>query len=118
MTKTIRAHFDGKVIVPDEPVDLPADFGAVTNPRPRALSVPGLIGRLHEMEVKVKEKDGEIARNTNGLSQARAPRNAQPACSSFGGTRSVTRVPACTSAASSVSSNSSAVTPEQQSPPS
>jgi hypothetical protein len=25
MTKTIRAHFDGKVIVPDEPVDLPVD---------------------------------------------------------------------------------------------
>ena len=23
MTKTFRAHFDGKVIVPDEPVDLP-----------------------------------------------------------------------------------------------
>jgi hypothetical protein len=23
MTTTIRAHFDGKVIVPDEPVDLP-----------------------------------------------------------------------------------------------
>lgn len=25
MTVTIRAHFDGKVIVPDEPVDLPVD---------------------------------------------------------------------------------------------
>ena len=25
MTCTIRAHFDGKVIVPDEPVDLPAN---------------------------------------------------------------------------------------------
>jgi hypothetical protein len=25
MTKTIRAHFDGKVIVPDEPVDLPVN---------------------------------------------------------------------------------------------
>lgn len=23
MTRTIKAHFDGKVIVPDEPVDLP-----------------------------------------------------------------------------------------------
>jgi hypothetical protein len=25
MALTIRAHFDGKVIVPDEPVDLPVD---------------------------------------------------------------------------------------------
>jgi hypothetical protein len=25
MTVTIKAHFDGKVIVPDEPVDLPVD---------------------------------------------------------------------------------------------
>jgi hypothetical protein len=25
MSLTIRAHFDGKVIVPDEPVDLPVD---------------------------------------------------------------------------------------------
>ena len=25
MTRTIRAHFDGSVIVPDEPVDLPVD---------------------------------------------------------------------------------------------
>jgi hypothetical protein len=25
MTKRLRAHFDGKVIVPDEPVDLPRD---------------------------------------------------------------------------------------------
>ena len=25
MTITFRAHFDGKVIVPDEPVDLPTD---------------------------------------------------------------------------------------------
>ncbi len=25
MTKSIRAHFDGKVIVPDEPVDLPVN---------------------------------------------------------------------------------------------
>jgi hypothetical protein len=24
MTRTIKAHFDGKVFVPDEPVDLPA----------------------------------------------------------------------------------------------
>ncbi len=25
MTQTLRAHFDGKVIVPDEPVDIPVD---------------------------------------------------------------------------------------------
>lgn len=25
MTRTIAAHFDGKVIVPDEPVELPVD---------------------------------------------------------------------------------------------
>ena len=25
MTRNIRAHYDGKVIVPDEPVDLPVD---------------------------------------------------------------------------------------------
>ncbi len=25
MTRTIRAHFDGEFIVPDEPVDLPSD---------------------------------------------------------------------------------------------
>ncbi|HYR58552.1 MAG TPA: hypothetical protein VEO95_07985 [Chthoniobacteraceae bacterium] len=25
MTTTLRAHFDGKVLVPDEPVDLPRD---------------------------------------------------------------------------------------------
>jgi hypothetical protein len=34
---TIRAHFDGKTIVPDEPVDLPTDtplFVFVENKRP------------------------------------------------------------------------------------
>ncbi len=28
MTRTIKAHFDGKVFVPDEPVDLPAGESA------------------------------------------------------------------------------------------
>ena len=35
MSMTIRAHFDGKVIVPDEPVDLP-----VNQPFELQLSIP------------------------------------------------------------------------------
>jgi hypothetical protein len=32
MTQTIRAHFDGKVIVPDEPVDWPAGIAVTVQP--------------------------------------------------------------------------------------
>ena len=34
MTITIRAHFDGAVIVPDEPVDLPPGESLVVEVRP------------------------------------------------------------------------------------
>lgn len=33
---TIKAHFDGKVFVPDEPVDLPKDQPVVVQPDPAA----------------------------------------------------------------------------------
>ena len=38
MPITIRAHFDGKVFVPDEPVDLPADAPVELTVDPSALN--------------------------------------------------------------------------------
>ena len=35
-----RAHFDGKAIVPDEPVDLPVDASLDVEVRPRQASAP------------------------------------------------------------------------------
>jgi hypothetical protein len=41
MTTTIRAHFDGRVIIPDEPVDLPVDKPLTFDVRdPRFVSQP------------------------------------------------------------------------------
>lgn len=57
MTTTIRAHFDGKVIVPDEPVDLPIDqpleisFQSIvehSDSEPERLSVEERLKRLHQ----------------------------------------------------------------------
>jgi hypothetical protein len=44
----IRAHFDGKVIVPDEPVDLPRDRQLVVVVEPAPAWHPGLGETLFE----------------------------------------------------------------------
>ena len=56
MSITIRAHFDGKVIVPDEPVDLPID-------RPLELELKH--GRSAEREAAWQ---GLLASRISGLS--------------------------------------------------
>ena len=56
MTKTIRAHFDGRVIVPDEPVDIPVDVpmevqvtvtdsGTATSPEARRAAIDRVLSR-------------------------------------------------------------------------
>lgn len=56
MTKTIRAHFDGQVIVPDEPVDIPVhvpmevqvtvtDSHPVMSPEARRMVIDRMLSR-------------------------------------------------------------------------
>ena len=51
MGRTIRAHFDGKVIVPDEPVDLPVNEPLQVELRPLVTK-----GALAREDLSIEEK--------------------------------------------------------------
>ena len=64
-TVSIRAHFDGKVIVPDEPVDLPVNAALEVDVRPRLRS-----GRADEATVtrRLAALERFVARGVAGAS--------------------------------------------------
>jgi hypothetical protein len=56
MTVTIKAHFDGKVIVPDEPVDLPVGRWLEVQVRP-LVTEDGSRQHEHSIEERLRRLD-------------------------------------------------------------
>ena len=69
MSMTLRAHFDGKVIIPDEPVELPIDqpltvqiiipLGSTTSPGQSPYPLHGVPIRYDRPTDPVAEEDWE-----------------------------------------------------------
>ena len=64
---TLRGHFDGKVIVPDEPVDLPRDQQLVINVTPAEGSEKPAHGTIEYIVERMKnsrisDEDAELMR--------------------------------------------------------
>jgi hypothetical protein len=71
MAITIRAHYDGKVIVPDEPVDLPISEPLEVELRP--LVTKGLLVRD---DVRVEEKRRLLTESSGRISAPAIPAEA------------------------------------------
>ena len=64
-TISIRAHFDGKVIVPDEPVDLPVDAALDVEVRPHRAARPASettvalrLAALQQFQMRIRTRHG------------------------------------------------------------
>ena len=68
MALTIRAHFDGRVIVPDEPVDLPVDQALEVELRP----ITYLAGSDYK-KLSIAERLERLARATGCISGPTIP---------------------------------------------
>jgi hypothetical protein len=64
MTMTIRAHFDGKVLVPDQPLDLPLDL-----PLELELRVPA-VEREPVPEKIIEDRRARMSRFTGYIKSA------------------------------------------------
>ena len=67
MTRVLRGHFDGKVIVPDSPVDLPRDQRLVIHVEPDVASDDPTHGTVeyfvkHMQGHEISDEDAELMR--------------------------------------------------------